>query len=313
MVTYRMTVSRRSPVGTPLISGTIWGHLAWAVRYLEGEVAFLQWLDEQAAHPWLLSSHMPVGMIPRPILEPAPRQSASLSLEEMNREKRARKIAFIPEAVFLRLRERMSDSGLTQALLESSSGESALDSQAVLELKAHNSIDRLTGTTPASGGLFFEEVAFPAENSRCQLFLQAPAPCKQRLRELFSFVGESGFGSNASTGRGYLGFAIEEEPVLFTGGGERAMSLSHGVLSSNMAKARYRQHVHFGKLGGDYARGPFSPFKYPVLMMRPGATFGLLGEGPFGSLLEGVHHDQSLARVRHHAFHLPLRFSEVKP
>jgi CRISPR-associated protein Csm4 len=313
MVTYRITVSQKSPLSTPLLSGTVWGHLAWAVRYLEGTSSFARWMEEQEACPWLVSSHMPVGMLPRPLLDPAMRRDASLSLDEMKREKRARKITFIPEALFLKLRDRMSDHSLTQSLKESFSGDGTMEPPRVPELKAHNHINRLTGTTPESGGLFFEEVAFPAAGSLCQLFMETAAPCKAHLETLFAFVGESGFGSNASSGNGHLVFSIEEETVLFPGRGARGMSLSHGILSSNMGNPRYKQHVHFGKLGGDYAKGAFSPFKYPVLMAAPGATFDLLDEGPFGTLLQGVHHDEALAEVRHHALHLPLRFSEVTP
>lgn len=313
MVTYRITVSQRGSLGTSLVSGTVWGHLAWAVRYLEGEAAFSRWLEEQGTQPWLVSSQMPVGMLPRPLLGPAAKDDRSLSLESMKSEKRARKVRLIPEAVFLELRGRMSDHALNELLRGADPGETARDFTAVPELRAHNRIDRLTGTTPEVGGLFFEEVAFSTDGSRSQLFLQTRTPCRERLQDLFAFVGESGFGSNASTGNGQLAFAVEEEPFLFLERGARAMSLSHGVLTGNMANPRYKQHVHFGKLGGDYAKGAFSPFKYPVLMMLPGATFDLLDPGPFGALLEGVHHDAALAHIRHHALHLPIRFSEVKP
>jgi CRISPR-associated protein Csm4 len=313
MVTYRIVVSPKSPLGTALVSGTVWGHLAWAVRYLDGEVAFSRWLEEQVTQPWLVSSHLPLGMLPRPLLKPDPRGDGVSSLEAMKREKSARKVRLIPEATFLELRDRMRESALNEALAASNAGAASGRLDAVPELKAHNRIDRLTGTTPEMGGLFFEEVSFSSAGSRYQLFLQAPNPCKDRLRDLLAFVGASGFGANASTGNGHLDFQIDEESVLFSGGGTRAMSLSHGILTGNMKNPRYKQHVHFGKLGGDYAKGGFSPFKYPVLMMQPGATFDPLDAGPFGALLDRVHHDPALDRIRHHAFHLPLQFTEVTP
>jgi CRISPR-associated protein Csm4 len=89
------------------------------------------------------------------------------------------------------------------------------------------------------------------------------------------------------------------------------MSLSHGVLTGNMKDPRYRAHTHYGKLGGHFATGSFSPFKYPILMMRPGATFAPDGGGPFGELLDGVHHDKLLSALRQHALHLPVYFTEV--
>lgn len=313
MVIYRLTFAQKSPLSTPLVSGTVWGHLAWAVRYLDGESAFNQWLEEQENAPWLVSSCMPVGMIPRPLLPPTRRRSRTMSLREMEQEKRAGKIGYISEKLFLDLQNGMSEEALTEALKKVSLAHETGSPVEFLELKAHNRIDRLTGTTPEAGGLYFEEVAFPTGYSRFQLFLGAPHPCRERLETLLSFIGQNGFGANASTGNGHLDFHVEEESRLFSGDGSRAMSLSHGLISDNMGRPRYKQHVHFGKLGGEFAKGVFSAFKYPILMARPGATFDMLDEGPYGALLRGVHHDPALVGVRHHALHLPLRFREVNP
>lgn len=314
MPTYRITLSLKSPLGTNLISGTLWGHLAWAVRYLEGDQAFRVWLEEQESRPWLLSSQMPPGMLPRPLLKPSLlEEGAPTQLETMKLDKASRKMAFIPEAVFLQLRGKMSDGGLTQSLRENAQGPDSLRDFTKEGLKVHNRIDRLTGTTPQGSGLFFEEAFFPRSNDRRQIFLFAHNDCREHLETLFDFIGESGFGSNASTGNGHFTYAIVEEKELFEAKGGRAMSLSHGVISENMRTARYKQHVHFGKLGGDYAKGGYSPFKYPLLMARPGATFSPADSGPFGTLLRGVHHDATLGHLRHHALHLTLAFTEVEP
>lgn len=311
MPVYRIELNLKSPLGTDLLSGTIWGHLAWAIRYLEGESSFLEWLEDQESQPWLVSSQMPVGVLPRPVLKPALRTASPSTLEQMSLDKAVRKQQFISESLFVRLRDAMSDEKLNSALQEDVIKSRETKGVAGEEVRAHNTIDRLTGTTPQTGGLFFEQVAIPHEEARCQLFLSAAESCLERLQVLFAFVGENGFGCNASTGNGHFDAAISEETVLFAPIGNRAMSLSHGVLSRNMTDARFKQHVHFGKLGGDYAKGRYSPFKYPILMARPGTTFTPSDNGPFGALLRGVHHDEDLSGLRHHALHLPLRFSEV--
>jgi CRISPR-associated protein Csm4 len=313
MPTFRITLSLKSPLGTDLVSGTLWGHLAWAIHYLEGDAALGIWLEEQENHPWLLSSQMPVGMLPRPLLKPRLLKEAASSLEEMKLDKASRKVEFIPENLFHELRVKMSDTALTKALKEHPQGTGVKKGSTKQGLKPHNRIDRLTGTTPQSGGLFFEEVFFPADNDRRQVFLFASNHCRERLEVLFNFIGNSGFGSNASTGNGQFTCSIVEEKELFEAVGSRAMSLSHGVISKNMRATRYKQHVHFGKLGGDYAKGEYSPFKYPLLMARPGATFDPADAGPFGTLLRGIHHDPALDHLRHHALHLPLPFTEVEP
>jgi CRISPR-associated protein Csm4 len=98
MPTYRITLSLKSPLGTELVSGTLWGHLAWAVRYLEGDTALGVWLEEQENHPWLLSSQMPVDMLPRPLLKPRLLKWGAASLDAMKLDKASRKVGFIPEA-----------------------------------------------------------------------------------------------------------------------------------------------------------------------------------------------------------------------
>jgi CRISPR-associated protein Csm4 len=299
-----------------MVSGTIWGHLAWAIRYLEGPDSFASWLLEQETGPWLLSSCMPTGKLPRPLLKPAPRGEGLATLAEMSLEKQARKVPFISEELFIELRDAMSDLALVQALKDElrrpqqAHGKMAGGGAA---MRAHNRIDRWTGSTPETGGLYFDEVHFGASEAGHQFFIQTESPCLERLQALLDFVGDSGYGRNASTGCGHLHFLLKEEKSLFSGTGNRAISLSHGILSRNMAEPRYRQHVHYGKLGGDYAKGEFSPFKYPILMAKPGATFAPLDGGLFGDLLVGVHHDPALAHVRHHAFHLALPFTEVSP
>lgn len=311
MPVYRVELNLKSPVGTGLLSGTVWGHLAWAIRYVEGEAPFKRWLEDQETRPWLLSTRMPVGMLPRPLLKPAMRDVLPLSLEKMSLDKAVRKQQYISESLFLRLRAAMSDAKLNSALQEEAIKSRDTKGLAREVVRAHNTIDRLTGTTPQTGGLFFEQVAILHGETRCQLFLSTAEPCLEKLQILFAFVGENGFGCNASTGNGHFVATIREETVLFASTGNRAMSLSHGVLSRNMTDACFKQHVHFGKLGGDYAKGRYSPFKYPILMARPGATFTPSGNGPFGALLRGIHHDEDLSELRHHALHLPLRFSEV--
>lgn len=314
MNAYRVRLTLRAPLGTPMISGTLWGHLAWAVRYLRGGKGLVSWLDRQKKEPWLISSVMPYGMLPRPLLRERRREARNQSLAEMQQVKRARKVAWIPEAVFCKLRDGLSAEALSREMVVFMESQKAGAAQGLVEetLRPHNRINRCSGTTPEAGGLHFEEVVSPGLNEDWQIFVAAPKLCGDELDELFRFVGTQGFGANASTGNG--GFEVQvEETDLFATAGPRAMSLSHGVLVKEaMVDARYKQHVHFGKLGGDFAKGAYSPFKYPILMAQPGATFTPRGEGPFGRILEGVHHDPKLRQVCHYAVHLPLFFTEVE-
>ncbi len=316
MACHRITITPLSPLGTDLVSGTLWGHLAWAVRYRDGEEGLSRWLREQQESPWLLSSFMPAGMLPRPLLKPSPDNRAGLTLMEMRKEKETKNERFISEELFLRLRKNLNETTLKEGLQKEreKAGASRKAQWREPELRAHNRIDRLTGSTPETAGLYFEQSRFFDRESSLQGFVFTSEPSLEKLKALFDFIGGSGgFGANASTGNGQFQTLIAEETALFESAGNRAMSMSHGVLTDNMGLVRYKQHAHFGKLGGHFATGAFSPFKYPILMMRPGATFTPTGKGPFGRLLSEVHHDPALAGVRHHALHLPVFFTETEP
>lgn len=317
MVYYRVVVKALGPSETALVSGTIWGHLAWAVRYLEGESELLGWLEAQTQQPWLISSWMPEGMLPKPLLPPSSKPPATGSLGEAEIYKKFNKAEFVSEDTFARLRGSMSDAGLAAAASAewkagkapaAAGGDPALSSSGMRV--AHNRIDRVSGRTPEEGGLFFDDVEVMTAGAGRQFFVGTPSPSIEKLQALLDFVGSSGFGANASTGCGHFHFELREEKTLFSAAGTRAMSLSHGVLTANMKDPRYRAHTHYGKLGGHFATGSFSPFKYPVLMMKPGATFTPADEGPFGELLNGVHHDAQLGALRQHALHLPVQFTE---
>ena len=308
MIYYRIIVTPLGPRETDLVSGTIWGHLAWAVRYLEGEAAFSAWLEEQANEPWLVSSYMPEGMLPKPILSPPTQAQGAPDLASADRQKAFRKAEFIAEKVFLKLRNRMETNTLVREMTDN---PAALCTEGCVFRTAHNRINRITGRTPDEGGLFFHDRILEDKEQRFQIFMRTAVKCKEKIKALFDFIGSQGFGANASTGSGYLKFDVVEETELFRATGNRAVTLSHGILTPNMTAPRYRLHTHRGKLGGHFAVGGFSPFKYPILMVKPGSTFTPVGEGPCGELLTGVHHDPALAGVRHHALHLPLFFTEA--
>ncbi|MEW6667554.1 MAG: RAMP superfamily CRISPR-associated protein [Thermodesulfobacteriota bacterium] len=309
---YRVQLQFLSPIGTPLLSDTLWGHLAWAIRYLDGEGALDRWLQSQLQRPWVLSSAMPVGCLPTPLLKPVLRRDKGVGLRRLEELKKVKKARYIREEDFLALRDRMCQENLQSQLVNHPGTSEALPPVALRQ--ARNRIDRRTSRTPESGGLYFlDDIVYSGGSEQAQFFVSTSEPEEERLKRLLEFVGENGFGRKSSVGRGAFNSRIEEEIALFSGGGNRLMNLSHGVLTANMVTCRYRLHTHFGKLGAHLARGRFSPFKFPILMMAPGATFTPRDRGPFGLALEGVHHEPALAGVRHHALHLTIPFTETGP
>lgn len=130
-----------------------------------------------------------------------------------------------------------------------------------------------------------------------------------RLQTLLDDVGRFGYGRDASTGLGQ--FTAEVRPYagdLFDHPGTRRLSLSHGTIDATTPNSRYKLHTHYGRLGGTFAQDNTSPFKRPLLLAEPGATFDRT-EGLAGALLAGVHTERP--EIRHHAYHLCLSFTEA--
>jgi CRISPR-associated protein Csm4 len=325
MSAHRIRLRLHGPLATPLHSGTLFGHLCWAKRLREGEAALAAWLAALTESPLLLSDALPRDQLPRPLLQPGDRpepaagESRQAFLHRLQQDKQLRKTAFIPVADFLDLRVGLSETSLL-ARLRQRAAERERAERAQLRRwsrplslavrQAHNTIDRLTGTTPEAGGLYFMDEEWRRDAAaELDAYAVGEIPSEE-LRALFDTVGEFGFGRDANLGRGRFAATVElADPRLFAHDGNRRLSLSHGVVTINMAAPFYKLHTHYGKLGGLFAGGGRSPFKYPLLLTRPGATFSPADAGPFGALLAGVHPHHP--EIRQNAWHLCLPFTAV--
>lgn len=323
MPAYRIRLRLRGPLATPLHSGTLFGHLCWVKRLREGDAALTAWLAALTESPLLLSDALPHDRLPRPLLqpgdrpEPAASESRQAFLHRLQLDKKLRNTSFISVADFLELRAGLSDANLQARLRQrAAERERAERAQplrrprplALTVRQAHNTIDRLTGTTPETGGLYFMDEEWRRDTAaEMDVYAQSEIGGEE-LHALVDAVGEFGFGRDANLGRGRFSATVEPaDPRLFDHDGNRRLSLSHGVLTANMAAPFYRLHTHYGKLGGLYAGGERSPFKYPLLLTRPGATFSPADAGPFGTLLAGTHPHHP--EIRQNAWHLCLPFT----
>ncbi len=325
MSAYRIRLRLHGPLATPLHSGTLFGHLCWAKRLRESDAALTAWLAALTESPLLLSDALPHDRLPRPLLQPGDRpepaagESRQAFLHRLQQDKQLRKTAFIPVADFLELRVGLSEAGLLARLrrraaeLERAEPAQSRRRSRPLSLtvrQPHNTIDRLTGTTPETGGLYFMDEEWRRDTAADMDIYARGEIGGEELQALFDTVGEFGFGRDANLGRGRFATTVElVDPRLFAHDGNRLLSLSHGVLTPNMAAPFYKLHTHYGKLGGLYAGGERSPFKYPLLLTRPGATFSPADAGPFGALLAGVHPHHP--EIHQNAWHLCLPFTAV--
>jgi CRISPR-associated protein Csm4 len=313
---YMVRLWLEGPIATPMISGTLFGHLCWAYRWRFGEQRFAQWLGEMESQPLLISDAMPRGYLPKPLLRAQPRDPEPLEAASL---KALKKQPWLSRDQFLRIRDHLNEDSLLAALTadeqtrerERAARRSEPFPEAIAGMARipHNTINRLTNRTLQQGGLYFTDEEWPSQAAKerevyVQTVLDPPL-----LRDLFTQTGKMGYGRDASAGRGQFSVLdIESAPDgLFDAPGSRRMSLSHGSLTPNMTEARYRLHTHFGKVGGLFSISA-KPFKKPLTLLRPGATFRPADDGPFGELLRGVYSVNP--RVVHCAWHLTVRYTE---
>ncbi|MBW8269021.1 type III-A CRISPR-associated RAMP protein Csm4 [Caldovatus aquaticus] len=307
---FRLRLDPLSPFGTPPTSGTLFGHLCWAKRAHEGREALRAWLARLPAEPVALSDLLPTDHLPRPLLAPG-------SAEPGEDAKTLRKRRYLPLEAWRRLRVGATARALDDLLRRAGADPAFLERARV----PHNRIDRASGKTPEAGGggLWFAEDLWPAADAKgngrtaADLYVRSALPARE-VEALLARLGETGFGRDASTGRGR--FRVEgSEPMGWLdetpkgSGAARMLSLSQGVVTANMRAPRWRRFVLFGKIGREMTAEGKRPWKLPLVLAEAGATFAPADGGPYGAWITGVHQDDR--EIGHNAFHLAIPYTEA--
>lgn len=258
-----------SSISAPPKAPTLWGHLAWWVRYTQGERALLEWLEAfRHDPPFLLSSAFPTDHLPRPLL-PQVQES------DTARRKALKKIRYLSLETFARvIREG------EQALLDSPElGGKTPGVRAATQTRV--GINRATGTAQ-EGILFTDRVYWLGDKEQKQtwtVYAQIRQPAdylEQALRE----IGTFGYGGKASVGLGRFELVGTQEMDL-----PEAENPTHYVtLAPTLPQGEgfWALETYWGRLGGHYAQAE-TPFKRPYLRAVEGSVF----KGrPEGSLLD---------------------------
>ena len=295
---FRVRLKLQGPFVTPLASGTLFGMVCLALAERDGEVTLRDWLG-LPERLWGFSDIFPAGLLPRPLVTPMRAQEG----QDTQRIKELKRCKFVTREGFLEVRSALSARTLEPHLRTATARTVRL---------AHNRIDRMTGSTPDRGGLFFvdEDWSWGSVPDR-DLYVEAEEPDVRQIEGLLGYVGERGFGRKAGLGRGrFEVVSIEPDSELEGGPRDRMMSLSRGAVTAGMGDVRARLMPHFGKAGPEIAVGQgASPFKRPLLLTEPGATFIPENSGRHGAWLSDVHPTRH--EIRHNAFHVTVGFREA--
>lgn len=301
----RYRVTPEAPFATPLRSDTLHGQLLCAARELDGEGAVGELIQafEAGEAPFVTGSAFPEGMLPMPVLPGIPREAfADMAasrrdlggnlVDALAAYKRFRKVRFLPWDLFRERGGKVSMRGIFHAWLDAPQRFEAKACEAAVE--SHNAIDRRLTTVRKTGGLFFSEVHFHEPGTVLDLLVRTTDA--GRFERYLEHVAATGFGADASTGRGH--FSIERDES-FDGSPFDAQGSHHMTLSvaSAMDLSGFRGHyatfTKYGKIWSGF--GEHNPFKKPFLAFAEGSVFSSIPAGGF--VLRHIHADPKVVQV----------------
>ncbi len=284
MQTYCITLKPVTAFGTPLAGDTLFGQLCWTLRHRYGNDRLNNLLDGyQEGHPYaVLSDAFPAGYIPLPTLP-----VAFWERDDKNDRKTLKaKRWFERDKLHLPLAQwqlhAASDNDIARQ-----QGHNATD------IRAHNTIDRMTGTTGT--GMFAPYTRVQTWYApRCQLQCYAALDenrlAGDELEECLAIIGNTGYGRDASAGLGKFRITDMKKHHWINQSGTACLTLAPCApqgMHCKMQESYYRIHTRFGR-HGDIAACGSNPFKRPLLMAQTGAVFTLEKESGSSWIGQGI-------------------------
>jgi len=278
---YRVRLKVESWLASAWQADTIWGHLAWGLRYTEGERALSKFIEsyEEGTPTLLLSNGFPGDLLPRPFL-PELEVDRNLSLDQQRQKfrehKKAKGIRWLTE-------EEFTKGPMGEQFIPSDKPDTE---ERLVTLK--NQINRLTGTTGARGQLFnFTQYRWKSVT----IYLKVADSFVTKAKELFQYLAQSGYGKRKAVGYGQIKLEAFEP---FSGFPTPAdangfVSFSNFVPSARDPVSGYWNIlVKYGKLGEELAVAG-NPFKKPLVMFVAGSCFyDLPSREYYGRLVRGL-------------------------
>jgi CRISPR-associated protein Csm4 len=267
MTTLRYTLRPLGAFGTPLAGDTLFGQLCWTLRHRLG----VERLDSllggyTTGRPFaVVSDAMPAGHVPLPSLP-----STFWAAGDPRDRKALKKLRWLPVEALQQPLPRWQSLARAQAEI------AAVTERA----QPHNSINRQTGTTGTGA---FAPYTMPqrwhADGVRLDLYVwhDASRLSAQELGEALAYIGQAGFGRDASIGLGKFALESEAAPVVWPQPAGANSYLTLGPCAPQgqgfcPVRSHWQVLTRFGR-HGDLAVQGGNPFKRPVLLAQAGSVF----------------------------------------
>lgn len=276
MRVFRVVLQPKTAFASMPNSELIFGQLCWAIRHQHGK----SWLQKllsgyTTGQPFLVvSDFFPEGYVVRPTLP-----SHYVGNIDIKDRKKIKKQIYLPtEKITLPVTEWSAQAVAPNALYHTSSlVEQPLKKS---EVRTHNSIDRLTGTTGTKDAFapFTNGLTWYHPEARFVVYVVAnhEEMTQDVLQALFMFVGLHGIGRDASIGLGK--FEVEKVESYCFPTVEKAnayLTLGSCAPYGNLFdtdRSFYQVMTHFGR-HGDFASSMKNPFKKPLLLAKTAGLF----------------------------------------
>jgi len=268
---YRIRIRPRAAWRTPWQADTLSGLLCWMCARTEGETVLRNEILNPmlaGAPPFVLSDAFPGDMFPVPL-------AARLRSWPAQDRKLVKRATWLSAEAFQRFRAgaTLTLNDLIQAPLIRTNAQT------------HNMISRVSSSTGAEGSLFTaHEYCFGADDAALtgdwlSVYLRVRAGFEDRLLALFEELSITGFGADASVGKGAFGFPESQprlEPVDHLASlppaadGVITLSTFQPAVKDPTAGA-WQSFTKFAKLGPGL--GLVDVRKKPLVLTRPGACW----------------------------------------
>jgi len=307
MKCFKIDITIQSAFATTPKGDTLFGYFCWMLAEMDGSSELTKLLKGYTnGKPFAIFSDFLAGN--RILFPPVPNAYLGIEFDPQERKafKRKRAISI----------EKLNELG---NVIDKRSKEACEDISITTpkeSIHMRNSLSRIIGTTGENFDPFASK-RFDLEENRGTIYvlLDTNRMSEEKFTNILNIMGKSGFGKDATIGRGR--FSVDKiEPIKWENKGYNAiLTLSPSILSGQEFKeAYYEPFTRFGKHGGLLSHGIV--WKNPILMADSFALVrvenlpkfigkGLGGDGSLSvQLYETVHQGYAIA--------LPVLFGEKR-